>query len=70
MFGSMQKTHECDVFYHLSRPVISQRPDITRWMSGRGRWVKKQVNVKNEGVMQKTNQQMLMLNIISGHIQA
>ena len=70
MFGSMQKTHECDVFYNLSRPVISQRPDITRWMSGRGRWVKKHVNVKNEGIMQKTNHQMLMLNIISGNIQA
>lgn len=70
MFGSMQKTHECDVFYHLSRLVISQRPDITRWMSGRGRWVKKHVNVKNEGIMQKTNHQMLMLNIISGNIQA
>lgn len=70
MFGSMQKTHECDVFYHLSRPVISQRPDTTRWMSGRGRWVKKHVNVKNEGIMQKTNHQMLMLNIISGNIQA
>ena len=70
MFGSMQKTHECDFFCHLSRPVISQRPDITRWVSGRGRWVKKHVNVKNEGVMQKTNHQMLMLNIISGHIQA
>lgn len=70
MFGSMQKTHECDVFYHFSRPVISQRPDITRWVSGRGRWVKKHVNVKNEGIMQKTNHQMLMLNIISGNIQA
>ena len=70
MFGSMQKTHECDVFYHLSRPVINQRPDITRWMSGRGRWVKKHVNVKNEGIMQKTNHQMLMLNIITGNIQA
>ena len=70
MFGSMQKTHECDVFYHLSRPVISQRPVIQRWMSGRGRWVKKHVNVKNEGIMQKTNHQMLMLNIISGNIQA
>lgn len=70
MFGSMQKTHECDVFYLLSRPVISQRPDITRWMSGRGRWVKKHVNVKNEGIMQKTNHQMLMLNIITGNIQA
>lgn len=70
MFDSMQKTHECDVFYHFSRPVISQRPDITRWVSGRGRWVKKHVNVKNEGVMQKTNRQMLMLNIISGNIQA
>lgn len=55
MFGSMQKTHECDVFYHLGRPVISQRPVIQRWMSGRGRWVKKHVNVKNEGIMQKTN---------------
>ncbi|MDQ9156343.1 hypothetical protein OX451_07240 [Citrobacter portucalensis] len=53
MFGSMQKTHECDVFYHLGRPVISQRPVIQRWMSGRGRWVKKHVNVKNEGIMQK-----------------
>ena len=30
MFGSMQKTHECDVFYHLSRPVVSQSPDIPR----------------------------------------
>ena len=70
MFGSMQKTHECYVFYHLSSPAISQRPDITRWMSGRGRWVKKHVNVKNEGIMQKTNHQMLMLNIISGNIQA
>ena len=70
MFDSMQKTHECDVFYHYSRPVISQRPDITRWVSGRGRWVKKHVNVKNEGIMQKTNHQMLMLNIISGNIQA
>lgn len=70
MFDSMQKTHGCDVFYHFSRPVISQRPDITRWVSGRGRWVKKHVNVKNEGVMQKTNHQMLMLNIISGNIQA
>ncbi|EQM94152.1 hypothetical protein DW203_09795 [Citrobacter portucalensis] len=70
MFDSMQKTHECDVFYHFSRPVISQRPDITRWVSGRGRWVKKHVNVKNEGIMQKTNHQMLMLNIISGNIQA
>ena len=70
MFGSMQKTHECDVFYHLSRPVISQRPVIQRWMSGRGRWVKKHVNVKNEGIMQKTNHQMLMLNIITGNIQA
>ncbi len=30
MFGSMQKTHERDVFYHLSRPVISQRPVIER----------------------------------------
>ena len=40
MFGSMQKTHECDVFYHLSWPAISQRPVIQRWMSGRGRWVK------------------------------
>lgn len=70
MFGSMQKTHECDVFYHLGRPVISQRPVIQRWMSGRGRWVKKHVNVKNEDIMQKTNHQMLMLNIISGNIQA
>ena len=70
MFDSMQKTHECDVFYHFSRPVISQRPDITRWVSGRGRGVKKHVNVKNEGIMQKTNHQMLMLNIISGNIQA
>lgn len=70
MFGSMQKTHECDVFYHLSWPAISQRPDVTRWVSGRGRWVKKHVNVKNEGIMQKTNHQMLMLNIISGNIQA
>lgn len=70
MFDSMQKTHECDVFYHFSRPVISQRPDIPRWVSGRGRWVKKHVNVKNEGIMQKTNHQMLMLNIISGNIQA
>ena len=70
MFGSMQKTHECDVFYHLSWPEISQRPVIQRWMSGRGRWVKKHVNVKNEGIMQKTNHQMLMLNIISGNIQA
>lgn len=70
MFGSMQKTHERDVFYHLCRPVISQRPVIQRWMSGRGRWVKKHVNVKNEGIMQKTNHQMLMLNIISGNIQA
>lgn len=70
MFDSMQKTHECDVFYHLSRPVISQRSDITRWVSGRGRWVKKYVNVKNEGIMQKTNHQMLMLNIITGNIQA
>ena len=70
MFYSMQKTHECDVFYHLGRPVISQRPVIQRWMSGRGRWVKKHVNVKNEGIMQKTNHQMLMLNIISGNIQA
>lgn len=70
MFDSMQKTHECDVFYHFSRPVISQSPDITRWVSGRGRWVKKHVNVKNEGIMQKTNHQMLMLNIISGNIQA
>ncbi|MFV0569051.1 MAG: hypothetical protein ACK5NJ_10780 [Citrobacter portucalensis] len=70
MFGSMQKTHECDVFYHLGRPVISQRPVIQWWMSGRGRWVKKHVNVKNEGIMQKTNHQMLMLNIISGNIQA
>ncbi|ALD79121.1 hypothetical protein P10159_4383 [Citrobacter portucalensis] len=39
-------------------------------MSGRSRWVKKHVNVKNEGIMQKTNHQMLMLNIISGNIQA
>ena len=70
MFGSMQKTHECDVFYHLGRPVISQRPVIQRWVSGRGRRVKKHVNVKNEGIMQKTNHQMLMLNIISGNIQA
>ena len=70
MFGLMQKTHECDVFYHLGRPVISQRPVIQRWVSGRGRWVKKHVNVKNEGIMQKTNHQMLMLNIISGNIQA
>lgn len=70
MFCSMQKTHECDVFYHLGRPVISQRPVIQRWMSGRGRLVKKHVNVKNEGIMQKTNHQMLMLNIISGNIQA
>lgn len=37
MFGSMQKTHERDVFYHLGRPVISQRPYIMRWMSGRVR---------------------------------
>ena len=70
MFGSMQKTHERDVFYPLGRPVSSQRPVIQRWMSGRGRWVKKHVNVKNEGIMQKTNHQMLMLNIISGNIQA
>lgn len=70
MFGSMQKTHECDFFCHLSRPVISERPDIPRRISGRGRCVTKHVNVKNEGVMQKTNHQMLMLNIISGNIQA
>ncbi len=70
MYGSMQKLHGCGFFCHLSRPVVSQSPDIPRWRSDRGRWVKKHVNVKNEGVMQKTNHQMLMLNIIFGNIQA
>ena len=66
MFGSMQKTHERDVFYHLGRPVISQRPVIQRWMSGRGRWGGRHGNAKNEGSMQKTNHRWLIANIISG----
>ncbi len=70
MFGSMQKPHNCGFFCHLSRPVFSQRPDGTRQTSGHGRRRGRQGNVKNEGLMQKTNHQMLMMNVICGNIQA
>ncbi len=70
MYDLMQKPHSCDLFCHLCRLVLSHRPDVLRWRSGRGRLGEKHVNVKNEGMMQKTNHQVLLMNVIRANIQA
>lgn len=70
MFCSMQKPHECGFVCHLSRPIFSLRSDNTRQASGRGRGGGRHGNVENEGLMQKTNHQVAMMNFISGNIQA
>lgn len=70
MFCSMQKPHGCGFVCHLIRPVFSLRSDNTRQASGCGRVGGRYGNVKNEGLMQKTNHQVAMMNFISGNIQA
>ncbi|STA75024.1 Uncharacterised protein [Citrobacter freundii] len=70
MYGSMQKPHGYGLFCNLIRPVFSQKLRVMRRKIARSRWAEKRVNVKNEALMQKTNHQMLMMNVISGTIQA
>lgn len=66
MFCSMQKKHGYGFDFHLSRPMFSLRSDNTRQASGCVRVGERRGNVKNEGLMQKTNHRRLIANIISG----
>lgn len=70
MFVLMQKLHWRAFFCRLMRLDWRGEPEVLRAEKGCSEWRSKCGNVKNEGLMQKTNHWALIGNIISGILQA